>query len=69
MGKFLPAELAAEMKIKVEAEEAESMSKAIENLKKVDSVDAANMINRWITNANTPEYKKEAGMMFMMENY
>jgi hypothetical protein len=48
------------MKIKVESEEADSMAKALESLKKVDSKDAAKMIDRWITNKNTPEYKKEA---------
>jgi hypothetical protein len=57
------------MQIKVEREEAEAMDKALEDLKKIDSWVAAQRIEKWLLNRNTPEYKKEAGLLFMYENY
>ncbi|NVP17486.1 hypothetical protein HUU51_02090 [Candidatus Gracilibacteria bacterium] len=69
MGGFLPEELRAELQIKVEREEAESMDKALDGLSKVDSPIAVNRIKGWLLNKNTPEYKKEAGLMFMLSKY
>lgn len=66
---FLPEELRAELQIKVEREEAESMDKALDWLSKVDSWIAVERIKWWLENKNTPEYKKEAGLMFMLSKY
>ncbi|MDD3793675.1 MAG: hypothetical protein PHI37_02600 [Candidatus Gracilibacteria bacterium] len=69
MGGFLPEELRAELQIKVEREEGDSMDKALEGLGKVDSWIAVSRIEGWLLNKNTPEYKKEAGIMFMLSKY
>lgn len=66
---FLPEELRADLKIKVESEEAESMEKALKWLWSVDSPDAVNRIKWWLSNRDTPEYKKEAGLIFMLSKY
>ncbi len=66
---FLPEELKADLKIKVESEEAESMEKALKWLWSVDSPDAVKRIKWWLSNKDTPEYKKEAWLMFMLSKY
>jgi len=66
---ILPEEIRADLKIKVEREEAEAMDKAIDWLSKVDSPIATRRIKEWLLNKNTPEYKKEAGLMFMLQKY
>jgi len=60
MGKILPDELEADLLIKVERAEDESMEKEIEALGKVDSPIATARIKDWLLNKNTPEFKKEA---------
>lgn len=69
MWKFLPSEFVAELRIKVETSEAEQMGKEIEWLSKVDSPIATKRILDWLENKDTPEYKKEAWLMFMLEKY
>lgn len=69
MWKFLPEELRAELQIKVEREEADSMDKALDWLWKVDSPIAVGRIKDWLQDKNTPEYKKEAWLMFMLSKY
>ena len=69
MWKMLPAEVQADLLIKVERAEDESMDKEIESLWKVDSPIATARIKWWLQNRNTPEYKKEAGLMFMIKKY
>lgn len=69
MWKFLPEELRSELKIKVEREEWESMDKALDWLWKVDSWIAVSRIKWWLENKDTPEYKKEAWLMFMLSKY
>jgi len=69
VGWFLPEELRAELQIKVEREEAESMDKALDWLSKVDSWIAVKRIKWWLENKDTPEYKKEAWLMFMLSKY
>ncbi len=66
---FLPEEIRSELEIKVEEEEAELMEKAMKELWKVDSPQATQRIYKWLLNKDTPEYKKEAWMIFMMEKY
>ncbi len=69
LGKILPEEIRADLKIKVEREEAEAMDKTIDALSKVDSPIATARIKRWLLNKDTPEYKKEAWLMFMLQKY
>ena len=69
MWKMLPEEIRADLQIKVEREEAEEMDKALEGLWKVDSWDAIFRIKWWLENKDTPEFKKEAWLMFMISKY
>jgi len=66
---FLPEELKQELQIKVERAESESMDKELESLWKVDSRIAVKRIEKWLLNKDTPEYKKEAWILFMLEKY
>ncbi len=66
---ILPEEVRADLEIKVEREEAEAMDKAIDGLSKVDSPIATWRIKDWLLNKDTPDYKKEAGLMFMLQKY
>jgi hypothetical protein len=45
------------------------MDDAVSRLGAIDSSDAVNLIYKRISNKNTEEYKKEAGMIFMMQKY
>ena len=67
--KILPDEVYQDLKIKIERAENESTDKEIEGLGKVDSWIAAERIKRWLTNKDTPEYKKEAWLLFMIKKY
>ncbi len=67
--RFLPDEIRADLLIKVERTESESMDKEIEGLWKVDSPVATKRISKWLLNKNTPQYKKEAWLMFMIKKY
>lgn len=69
MWKFLPWELREDLLSKVEAAESEEMDKALKQLGAVDSWIAVERIQRWLSNRNTPESKKEAGLLFMLEKY
>lgn len=66
---FLPEELKNELEVKVEWEENEQMEKELKWLTKVDSPIAVKRILKWLKNKNCPEHKKEAWMLFMLENY
>ncbi len=67
--KFLPLEIKNDMLIKVERAESEQMDKELDWLWKIDSWDAIKRIKEWLLNKDTPEYKKEAGLMFMASKY
>lgn len=69
MGSILPEEIKQDLQIKVERAEAEEMDKALEGLGKVDSPIATWRIKWWLLNKNTPEYKKEAWVLFMLDKY
>jgi len=69
MWSILPEEIRADLQIKVERAEAEEMDKALEWLGKVDSPIATRRIKEWLLNKDTPEYKKEAWIMFMLDKY
>lgn len=67
--KILPEEVRADLLIKVERAEQEWMDKEIEWLWKVDSWIATDRIRWWLLDKNTPEYKKEAWLMFVLSKY
>ncbi|MDP2090237.1 MAG: hypothetical protein Q8K30_01445 [Candidatus Gracilibacteria bacterium] len=69
LGGFLPDEIKQDMLIKVERAESEQMDKELDSLSKVDSPIAVQRIEKWLLNKSTPEYKKEAGILFMLEKY
>jgi len=68
-GKFLPPELQSDLKTRVESAQKKRQDDYIQKLKDVDSSDATIMITKWLKNKNTPEYKKEAWLIFMLEKY
>ena len=67
--KLLPSELEQELLIKVEQKESESMDKELEALGKIDSWMAVERVEKWMLDTTTPEYKKEAGTLFMISKY
>lgn len=69
MWSILPEEIRADLQIKVETAEWAEMDKALEWLGKVDSWIATERIKWWLLNKDTPEYKKEAWIMFMLDKY
>ncbi len=69
LGSVLPEEIRADLQIKVERQEAEEMDKALEWLGKIDSGQAIARIKGWLWNRDTPEFKKEAWLMFMISKY
>ncbi len=69
MWKMLPEEVQSDLLIKVERSEEEAMNKEIEALWKVDSWIATRRIRKWLLDKDTPEYKKEAGLMFVLSKY
>jgi len=69
MWKFLPKQMRDELLVKVERAEWESMEKALEDLWKIDSWMAVERIENWLLDKNTPEYNKEAWLLFMLSKY
>lgn len=69
MAKWLPESLRDEMYMKVEAAEAEETENAKKKLGSIDSWMAVERIEKWLLNRDTPQYKLEAGALFMMEKY
>jgi len=69
MWKLLPKQMRDELLVKVEKAEWESMEKALEDLWKIDSWMAVERIENWLLDKNTPEYNKEAGLLFMLQKY
>jgi hypothetical protein len=69
MAKWLPESLRDEMFMKVEAAEAEETESAKKKLGAIDSWMAVARIEKWLLNRDTPQYKLEAGALFMMEKY
>lgn len=66
---FLPEDMRQDLLIKVESAESSEMDKALEWLWKIDSEVAIDRIKRWLQNKDTPQYKKEAWLMFMVSKY
>jgi len=45
------------------------MDKELRKLKNIDSKYAVKRIFGWLQTRDVPDYKKEAGMLFMMQEY
>ncbi len=68
-GKFLPADIKADLKSRVEQAQKKNEDAYLEKLKAVDSSIATLMIEKWLLNKDAPQYKKSAGVQFMLEKY
>ena len=67
---WLPEEIKADMKAREDAAKKKRMDEYITKLKEwADSWEAVEMIVWWLLNKDAPEFKKEAGLVFMMEKY
>jgi len=58
-----------DLQSRVEQTQKKNMDEAIERLKWINSFPATKLIESWLLDPRTPEYKKEAGMFFMFEKY
>lgn len=65
ISKILPDEIAEDFEAQVEMNQSEAMDKELTKLWKIDSGKATNRILGWLKNKNTPEYRKEAWLMYM----
>ncbi|NDK08866.1 hypothetical protein EOM39_06525 [Candidatus Gracilibacteria bacterium] len=69
-GRFIPsAEIKAELLARVETAEKKHMEEYIQRLEAMDSWQAVKLIDNRLGYSNTEEYKKEAGLMFMLKKY
>ncbi len=68
-GSFLPQELKNDLQTRLESAQMKRQNDYTQKLKDVDSSDATKMILWRLQNKNSPEYKKEAWMIFMLEKY
>lgn len=66
---FLPSELKNDLQTRLEWSQKKRQDEYIQKLKDVDSSDATSMIIGRLENKDSPEYKKEAWMIFMLEKY
>lgn len=62
-------EIQNELRMKVESANTEQMEKAMKQLWSIDSNLATKLIEKWLNDKNTPQYKKEAWLIFMVEKY
>ncbi len=67
--KWIPWNVWYDLQMKAEDVEKSETEKEIANLWKIDSKDSIPLIKSRIKNRNTPEYKKEAALLFMVEKY
>jgi len=58
-----------DMMSRVEQTQKKSMEEFIWRLKDINSKPATQLIKNWLKDPRTPEYKKEAGMFYMLEKY
>ncbi len=68
-GKFLPDDIKADLKSRVEQAQKKNEEAYLEKLKAVDSSIATEMIEKWLLNKSAPQYKKAAWVQFMLEKY
>ena len=62
---LLPGEIAEDFEAQVEMNQSEAMEKELTKLWKIDSKKATSRVLKWIKNKDTPEFRKEAGLMYM----
>ncbi len=67
--KFLPDEVKADLSSRLESAQKKRSDEYIDKLKSIDSGPATEMIGKWLKNKDVPQYKLEAGLLFMMEKY
>ncbi len=65
----LPKELQVAFQSRLEWATRKRMDEQVEMLKNLDSGPATEMVYQWLINKDTPEYKKEAAMIFMVKWY
>ncbi len=65
ISKFLPSEVAEDFEAQVEMNQAEAMDKELTKLWKIDSGKATSRVLGWLKNKDTPEYRKEAWLMYI----
>lgn len=66
---FLPSELRTTFQSKVESEQKKRMEEYISQLDTLDSKDATLLIKERLLNKDVPQYKLEAGLVFLMQKY
>ena len=66
---FLWEEWRGEFRSRIEAWEKKAMDEFVERLSWLDSVIATKLIVAWLKDTNAPQYKKEAGMIYMYKKY
>jgi hypothetical protein len=69
LGRFLPEEARIDFQSRIEQHEKHEMDEHLERLKGINSALSTKIIEGWLLDKNCPEYKKEAGLMYMMEKY
>ena len=68
-GKFLPEELKSDLSSRVEWATKKRMDDYVKKLSDIDSGPATKLIASWLENRDCPQYKKEAGLIYMLEKY
>lgn len=68
-GWVMPNELRQDLKARVQWEEKKRTDEYVEKLKKLDSWEATVLIKKRLLNSDCPQYKIEAGLIFMYEWY
>lgn len=66
---FLPHELKMDLKARVQEEQEKSGEASMNKLKRLDSDEATRLIEKWLLNKDCPQYKLEAGLLFMYKEY
>jgi hypothetical protein len=66
---WLPKDLKADMKTRIEQAQKKRGDEFFDRLKTVDSKDAIAMVKRIILDKNSPEAKREACLLFMAKSY
>ena len=66
---WLPKEMKADLLAREENSKKKRMDDYLTRLKGIDSKEAIAMVEWWLLNKNSPEYKKEAWLAFMFEKY
>ena len=65
LARFLPEEIREDFRTTVEANQSEAMEKELWKLSKISSSAATKRIKKWLLNKDTPEFRKEAWLMYI----